>query len=111
MIQRKGPHDHVLVDGAVRESAELERLDGPIAPLLDRAGPLDDADHGTVCSGDGLFTASIPLDVLRSASLSDGRLRIDHAPTRCWLVKDVVRIELTRGRVADSLPPEEQAKT
>jgi len=111
VILRKGPHHQIAIGGAVHHPIELDRVDGPIGPWLGQAGPRDDADHGTVCSGDGLFTASIPLSVLRGASLADGRLQIDDAPTRCWLVKDVVRIELTQGRVADSLPPEEQAKT
>ena len=83
---------------------------GPLATLLGDAHP--DGDHGTVHSGDGLFQASIPLAVLRHALISDeGRLVLDDAPTKCWLVKDVRRIDITDGRQPDSLPDEERAKT
>jgi hypothetical protein len=64
-----------------------------------------------VHSGDGLFQASIPLATLATATLDlDGRLALTDPPTKCWLVKDVRRIELTAGRQPDSLPPEERAK-
>ena len=82
------------------------RRPGPLATLLGDAHP--GGDHGTVQSGDGLFLASIPLEVLRHAMISeDGRLQIDDAPTKCWLVKDVRRIDITSGRQPDSLPPED----
>jgi len=110
-ILRKGPHETLTVDGEVEEPVELDRADGGIAGALDQARPTGVADHGTVYSGDGLFQASIPLDVLRRASLAGGRLQIEESPTKCWLVKDVVRVELTRGRQPDSLPPEERSKT
>lgn len=111
MILRKGPHHELTIDGAVGDVTTVERADGPLGAAIEAARPHDEADHGTVHSGDGLFQASIPLDVLQGASLADGRLQVDDAPTRCWLVKDVVRIELTAGRRPDSLPPEERAKT
>ncbi|MGI9602505.1 MAG: hypothetical protein ACR2QE_11510 [Acidimicrobiales bacterium] len=110
-IQRKGSARSLAVTGAVDRSVEIERTDGPLIDAIDRAGPQPSADHATVFSGDGLFQASIPLARLRAASLHDGRIDMTDPPTRCWLVKDVVRIELTEGRQPDSLPPEERAKT
>jgi len=109
-IRRAGDPDTITVSGPEGEPVTVERPIGPIASLLDGENAVD-ADHASVQSGDGLFTASIPLSVLRTAALDgDGRLAIDEPPTRCWLVKDVRRIELTIGRRPDSLPPEERAK-
>lgn len=109
-IRRADAPDHLVVDGLVSTPLDEPRAAGPLAPLLERAAP--SGDHVTVHSGDGLFQASIPLDVLRTASLSaEGRVELDESPTRCWLVKDVRRIEVTDGRQPDSLPPEERAKT
>lgn len=101
----------VTVDGAVATPTTTDRTPGPVAEMLERSSPVLGADHVTVHSGDGLFTASIPLDVVRVASLGDdGRLTITDAPTRCWLVKDVRRLEVTVGSRPDSLPAEERAK-
>ena len=109
-IRRKDAPDVIVIDGAVAAPQEQPRAAGDLATLLESAGP--DGDHGTVHSGDGLFLASIPLDRLRQAALSDEfRLIVPETPTKCWLVKDVRRIEITHGRQPDSLPPEEQAKT
>lgn len=111
-IRRADDADTLTVDGAVTDPTAAPRTTGPVASAIDAAGPTPDADHGSVHSGDGLFTASIPLDVLREASIDDGgRLQIDDPPTRCWLVKDVRRIELTVGRQPDSLPDEERERT
>jgi len=91
----------------------------PVAPLLAVAGPLPGADHCTVSSGDGHYTASIPLaDLNRSGwlvfALGDGplprdrggplRLLVPQGTTLCWNVKDVVAIRLTRGPEPDSVP-------
>lgn len=109
-IRRADAPDTIVVDGLVAHRQETPRSPGPIDGLLSRAEPA--GDHGTVHSGDGLFEASIPLAVLRGAALDgSGRLAIDDAPTKCWLVKDVRRIEITDGRRPDSLPAEERAKT
>jgi hypothetical protein len=97
--------DDVMIAGAVEHPLELVQRDGPLGPLLRLATPLATADHATVCSRDGQFRASIPLDVLRAGRLEAGRLRLPGTPTRCWEVKDVVRIEVTVGARPDSVPP------
>ncbi|MDW3218312.1 MAG: hypothetical protein R8F63_06835 [Acidimicrobiales bacterium] len=109
-IRRAGDPDTITVSGLVANQITVARRSGPLATLLGDARPT--GDHGTVHSGDGLFLASIPLDVLRHALISDeGRLVLDDAPTKCWLVKDVRRVDVTAGRQPDSLPDEERAKT
>lgn len=94
----------LVICGMVHRSLELVSREGPLGPLLRLAQPLDGADHATVEAGDGQFRASIPLDRLTEGRLEHGRLVIDDAPTRCWSVKDVVRVELTCGARPDSLP-------
>ena len=109
-IRRAGDPDTITVSGLVTNEITVGRRPGPLATLLGDARPA--GDHGTVHSGDGLFLASIPLSTLRHAMISDeGRLLLDDSPTKCWLVKDVRRIEITDGRQPDSLPDEERAKT
>lgn len=109
-IRRADAPDSIRVDGAVASATEVVRVAGPLGALLDAAGPR--GDHATVHSGDGLFHASIPLAFVRAGALdADGRLQITDPPTKCWLVKDVRRIEVTHGRQPDSLPDEERAKT
>ena len=109
-IRRAGDPDTVTISGAVERSFTVGRRPGPLATLIGDAHPT--GDHATVHSGDGLFHASIPLDVLRHGLLSeDGRLELPSPPTKCWLVKDVRVVEVTVGRQADSLPEEERAKT
>jgi hypothetical protein len=95
--------NRLTIDGEVTTCVECADRDGPVAPLLDAAGPRGDADHATAHSGDGAFTASIPLTELRRATIVDGRLEVPDAPTRCWLVKDVVRLEVTVGKQRDSV--------
>lgn len=92
-----------MIAGAVRRPLELVQRSGPLGPLLRLADPEPGADHATVHARDGLFRASVPLAALAAASLEDGRLRVPGAPTRCWEVKDVVRIELTHGPRPDSV--------
>ena len=94
----------LILCGRVHHPLELQQRQGPLESLLSLAGPEAGADHATVSSVDGQFRASIPLEWLRRGSLEDGRLSIPGAPTRCWLVKDVVRIELTVGHQPDSVP-------
>lgn len=109
-IRRAGDPDTITISGTVERSFTVGRRPGPIATLLGDAHP--SGDHATVHSGDGLFAASIPLDVLRHAMISaEGRLDLPNPPTKCWLVKDVRHIEVTNGRQPDSLPDEERAKT
>lgn len=91
------------VCGAVARPLELTERQGPMSVWLRLAGPSTVADHATVSGVDGVFRASIPLSWLEQGSLVDGRLMIPDAPTRCWSVKDVVRIELTEGRRPDSV--------
>jgi hypothetical protein len=99
------PTDDVLlmIAGAVERPLEVHQRSGPLLPLVDLATPTAGADHATVSSRDGQFRASIPLDRLRAARLEAGRLRVPDAPTRCWDVKDVVRIEVTVGSRPDSV--------
>ena len=109
-IRRADSPDTLTIDGLVASPTSVPRPVGTLGDLIGAAGPT--GDHATVHSGDGLFLASIPLAVVRAASLSDaGRLVIENPPTKCWLVKDVRRIEITAGRQPDSLPDEERAKT
>lgn len=97
------PNRRLTIEGAITQAVECAERDGPLAPLLDAAAPIPEADHATVCSSDGRFTASIPLTVLRRGEIVDGRLLVPDPPTRCWLVKDVVRLEVTVGRRPDSV--------
>jgi len=94
----------LMLCGRVRHPMELQQRQGPLASLLSLADPEPGADHATVWSGDGQFRASIPLPWLWKAALVDGRLSIPGSPTKCWTVKDVVRIELTDGHRSDSVP-------
>lgn len=104
MLRRAGDPKLLTIDGEVGHRLESSERDGPLAPRLEQAQPVPGADHATVHSGDGLFTASIPLVDLRRSEIVEGRLQVPEPPTRCWLVKDVVRIELTVGRQPDSVP-------
>ena len=109
-IRQAGDPKTITISGAVGRTFTVARRKGPIATLLGDAHPT--GDHATVHSGDGLFNASIPLDVLRHALVSEeGRLELPNPPTKCWLVKDVRQIEVTDGPQPDSLPEEERAKT
>lgn len=103
IVRRDEPHT-LVIDGLVSRRVEREAREGPLEPLLEEAGPEDAADHGTVMSGDGHFTASIPLAFLARSRLENGRLWVPDAPTHCWDVKDVIRIELTAGRQPDTVP-------
>lgn len=96
----------LLINGAVQHPIELVQRAGPMASLLGLVQPDATADHASVRSADGLFTASIPLAWLRTGRLDHGRLRIPDAPTKCWSVKDVVSIELTAGARPDSVSAE-----
>lgn len=103
-ILRRDDTHTLVVDGLVDERVEVTEREGPVAPLLERAGPADTADYATIHSGDGHFRASIPLDFLERSRLEDGRLWVPDAPTHCWDVKDVVRVELTAGKQPDTVP-------
>ena len=96
----------LMIAGAVERPLEIVQRSGPLEALLTLAGPTAGADHATVSSSDRLFRASIPLDAVRRGHLDHGRLRIPDAPTKCWSVKDVVRIEVTVGPRPDSVRPE-----
>jgi hypothetical protein len=109
-IRKAGARRTLVVDGEVAAPLEVEARDGPLADLLDRAQPLGPADHATVHSGDGLFRASIPLADLRRGAVVDGRVQIPDAPTNCWNVKDVVRLEVTSGARPDSIAEKEASR-
>ena len=96
----------LMIAGAVARPLELVQRAGPLEPLLSLAEPTEGADHATIWSSDRLFRASIPLDAVRRGHLDHGRLRIPDAPTKCWSVKDVVRIEVTVGPRPDSVRAE-----
>jgi hypothetical protein len=105
MSDEPGDEQLLMVAGAVERPLEIVQRSGPVSQWIDLAGPVAGADHATVSSRDRQFRASIPLDVLRQGRLEGGRLRLPDPPTRCWDVKDVVRIELTVGSRPDSVPP------
>jgi hypothetical protein len=109
-IRKAGALRTLVVDGEVGAPFESEPADGPLAPLLDRAAPLAGADHVTVHSGDGLFRASIPLADVRRGAIVAGRVQIPEAPTNCWNVKDVARLEVTSGPRPDSIAEKEASR-
>ena len=105
MVIRRADAPRALhVDGEVDLPQVTADRSGPIAGLLDAARPQAGTDHATVHSGDGLYTASIPLADLRRGILFDGRLVVPDGRTLCWNVKDVARIEVTTGHRPDSVP-------
>jgi DMSO/TMAO reductase YedYZ molybdopterin-dependent catalytic subunit len=107
-------------------SREVEGRQGRgvrLRSLIDQAGCKDGADHATLASTDGEFTASVPLDDILDAILVyqlngeplpeqyGGPIRFlspDAAACHtggadtCANVKFLGRIELTRGKVEDS---------
>jgi len=101
---RAGEEDWLLVDGDVERPRRTAERSGRVADLLRAAKPVPGADHATFHSGDGLYRASIPLEELGRAELEDGRLTVPGGQTKCWNVKDVVRIEVTIGARPDSVP-------
>jgi hypothetical protein len=109
-IRKAGAPRTLVVDGEVHTPLEVEPRDGPLADLLDRAQPSGSADHATVHSGDGLFRASIPLADLRRGAVVAGRVQVPDAPTNCWNVKDVARIEVTTGPRPDSIAEKEASR-
>jgi DMSO/TMAO reductase YedYZ molybdopterin-dependent catalytic subunit len=91
----------------------------PVASILAEATIDPSATHGTVTSSDGTYTASIPIETLRSGgwlavALDDEalpadrggplRLTVAEGDTLCWNVKDVGGIHFTMGPEADSVP-------
>jgi len=94
----------IVVDGEVDRPVQDGPRSAAVADLLDRAAPRPGADHGTVHAGGDAYRASIPLADLRRGELDGGRLTIPGGRTLCWNVKDVVRIEVTRGKQPDSVP-------
>ena len=91
----------------------------PLASILDAAGIDPTATHATVISTNGGYTASIPLETLRTGgwlavALGDEplpterggplRLTVAEGTTLCWNVKDVGSIRFTVGPEPDSVP-------
>lgn len=91
--------------------------------IIDKAGRRDGADHATLASTDGAFTASVPIDDILDAIVvyRDGDAPLPEdlgGPIRflipnpgachsggadtCANVKFLGRIELTRGKVEDT---------
>ena len=107
-------------------SQEVEGRQGRgvrLRALIDQAGRKPDADHATLASTDGKFTASVPLDDILDAILvyqlngeplpeqygGPVRFLIPDAAAchtggadTCANVKFLGRIELTKGKVEDS---------
>ena len=91
----------------------------PMASVLREADIAPEATHATVTSEDGGYTASIPIETLRSGgwlaiALDDSplpsarggplRLTVAEGSTLCWNVKDVGSIRFTVGPEPDSVP-------
>jgi DMSO/TMAO reductase YedYZ molybdopterin-dependent catalytic subunit len=113
----------LALPGSVAEAATVAAgavgLAVPVAAILDSVAIADAATHGTVVSSDGGYTASIPIDTLRSggwlAIALDGRplphdlggplrLTVADGTTLCWNVKDAGSIRLTDAPESDSVP-------
>lgn len=131
-----GPQPALSVGGLVRHPArltagELDRLPTTearvpgreghpdtvgrafrLSEVLLRAGPATEATHVTCRSADGLYQASIPLDVLAERGLvmhtpdgpSPWRLVVCEGDTLCWNVKGLTDLDLTAGHVPNSVP-------
>ncbi len=108
-----------LVADAGRVAAGAVGAAVPLAEVLDTATIDPSATHGTVTSTGGDYTASIPIETLRSggwlAIALDGkklpadragplRLTVADGTTLCWNVKDVGAIDFTIGPRPDSVP-------
>lgn len=100
-----------MVTGEVERTLHWLSADGPVASILAAAVPTADAHFATVMSRDGMFRASIPLDALRLGRLRSGRLEVPDAPTRCWNVKDVASLHLTKDAVADSVEARQRRRS
>ncbi len=101
-----------LVPGAVGTAV-------PVASILDRIDLGPEATHCSVVSRDASYSASIPIDDLRSGgwlafALDDAPLPAEHGgplrltvaegATLCWNVKDVAELRFTTGKEPDSVP-------
>ncbi|MDX1690187.1 MAG: hypothetical protein R3290_04085 [Acidimicrobiia bacterium] len=127
-LRRRDDH-HLSIEGlAVERRYELDdlrllpgleedRFDVPAVPvagLLDRLEVDARADHATALSGDGHYSASIPVTELRRGGWlllgqevgSGGpvRLVVEDGRTLCWNVKQVVGLRFTDGAEPDSVP-------
>ncbi|MDJ0959565.1 MAG: molybdopterin-dependent oxidoreductase [Acidimicrobiia bacterium] len=115
--------DLVALPGSVADAGTVAAgavgLAVPVAAILDSVAVADAATHGTVISADGEYTASIPIETLRSGGwlavgLDGGplprdrggplRLTVADGTTLCWNVKDVGSIRLTDAPEPDSVP-------
>ena len=115
--------DLVSLPGSVANAATVAAgavgLAVPVASILDSVAIDDEVTHGTVISSDGHYTASIPVETLRTGGwlaigLDGGplprdrggplRLTVADGTTLCWNVKDVGSIRLTNGPEPDSVP-------
>jgi hypothetical protein len=105
--------DQVVVSGLASGTASLGKSEVAVAEVLEGLDIGTDATHCSVISSDGTYTASIPLDALRSGGVlvlvspEEGgpiRLRVMDGSTLCWNVKDVGELHLTAGTRPDSIP-------
>ncbi len=92
----------LVIEGHVAQTVECADRDGPLAPLLDAAGPRTGADHATVHGTDGDYCVCLPLADLRAATIEAGRLTLAASAPQAWAVRDVARIEITVGPRADN---------
>ena len=107
--------------GTVRTTTqELTGKGVTISALLDAAGPLPAATHGTILAADDDYAASIPLGRLRAngilllsnsigepLSAAQGgpfRVVVPDGMTLCWNVKGATGLDVTSGPVPDSIP-------
>jgi hypothetical protein len=106
--------DEIVVSGLAVGTASLDKREVAVAEVLDGLEIDPGATYCSVISGDGTYTASIPLAELRSGgsfsilSPEEGgpiRLRVVDGSTMCWNVKDVGELHFTEGSQPDSIPP------
>lgn len=111
------------VDDVSREVEGRKGHGVRLRALIDKAGRKPEADHATLASTDGEFTASVPLDDILDAILvyqlngeplpeqfggpvrfliPDARACHTGGADTCANVKFLGRIELTKGKVEDS---------
>ena len=103
---------------AEHRTAGSNTLEVSIGDLVREASPDPSATHLSAISGDGLYSASIPLDqAAENGVLLVGagesmprdmggpfRLTVVDGDTLCWNVKNVAELRLTSGSEPDSVP-------
>lgn len=105
--------DELRITGLARGAAPVSHDRNRVAELLAGLEIDPEVTHCSVVSGDGSYTASIPLEDMRDGGVllvvppSEGgpiRLRVMDGSTLCWNVKDVAELRFTIGKEPDSVP-------